>query len=103
MSAVSSPPGVSPEAFRPDPCRPTCAADTRKRSRQTAWAAPRQDGSDVTTGNTPAPVAELLDRSHRLGADKRNTNFAGGNTSAKGVVNDPVTGAPTEVVWVKGS
>jgi rhamnulose-1-phosphate aldolase/alcohol dehydrogenase len=53
--------------------------------------------------STPAPVTDLLDRSHRLGADRRNTNYAGGNTSAKGVLVDPVNGAPTEVVWVKGS
>ena len=35
----------------------------------------------------------LLERSHRLGADPRNTNYAGGNTSAKGTAIDPVTGA----------
>jgi rhamnulose-1-phosphate aldolase/alcohol dehydrogenase len=49
------------------------------------------------------PVAELVARSNRLGADPRNTNFAGGNTSAKGSVVDPVTGGPVELVWVKGS
>ena len=33
----------------------------------------------------PVPeVAELIARSNRLGADPRNTNYAGGNTSAKG-------------------
>src|SRR5689334_14198496 len=48
-------------------------------------------------------VAALLARSNRLGADPRNTNYAGGNTSAKGTETDPVTGAPTELVWVKGS
>lgn len=48
-------------------------------------------------------VRELLDRSHRLGADKRNTNYAGGNTSAKGTDLDPVTGEPVELMWVKGS
>jgi rhamnulose-1-phosphate aldolase/alcohol dehydrogenase len=48
-------------------------------------------------------VRELLDRSNRLGADPRNTNYAGGNTSAKGTGTDPVTGAPTELLWVKGS
>lgn len=48
-------------------------------------------------------VRELLDRSHRLGADPRNTNFAGGNTSAKGTEIDPVTGAPVDLMWVKGS
>jgi rhamnulose-1-phosphate aldolase/alcohol dehydrogenase len=52
----------------------------------------------------PAPeVTELLRRSNRLGADPRNTNYAGGNTSAKGEVTDPVTGQPAEVLWVKGS
>jgi rhamnulose-1-phosphate aldolase/alcohol dehydrogenase len=48
-------------------------------------------------------VAALLDRSHRLGADPRNTNYAGGNTSAKGTVTDPVTGQDVELMWVKGS
>ncbi len=48
-------------------------------------------------------VRQLLDRSHRLGADKRNTNFAGGNTSAKGTDVDPVTGESVELMWVKGS
>jgi rhamnulose-1-phosphate aldolase/alcohol dehydrogenase len=48
-------------------------------------------------------VAELLDRSHRLGADPRNTNYAGGNTSAKGIAPDPVTGSEVELLWVKGS
>lgn len=48
-------------------------------------------------------VAELLDRSHRLGSDPRNTNYAGGNASAKAFVDDPVTGRPTELMWVKGS
>ncbi|PJJ65156.1 bifunctional aldolase/short-chain dehydrogenase [Compostimonas suwonensis] len=50
------------------------------------------------------PVAvELIARSNRLGADPRNTNYAGGNTSAKGVETDPVTGEPVELLWVKGS
>src|SRR6187200_2555225 len=48
-------------------------------------------------------VRQLLDRSHHLGADKRNTNYAGGNTSAKGTAVDPVTGEPVELLWVKGS
>ncbi|WP_305785918.1 bifunctional aldolase/short-chain dehydrogenase [Symbioplanes lichenis] len=48
-------------------------------------------------------VSDLLGRSNRLGADPRTTNYAGGNTSAKGTETDPVTGAPTELVWVKGS
>jgi rhamnulose-1-phosphate aldolase/alcohol dehydrogenase len=48
-------------------------------------------------------VAELLGRSNRLGSDPRNTNYAGGNTSAKGQRTDPVTGEPVELLWVKGS
>ncbi len=48
-------------------------------------------------------VAELLGRSNRLGSDPRNTNYAGGNASAKGSVTDPVTGTPVELLWVKGS
>ncbi|MEU0954100.1 bifunctional aldolase/short-chain dehydrogenase [Streptomyces niveus] len=50
-----------------------------------------------------SPAAELFARSHRLGADPRNTNYAGGNTSAKGSAPDPVSGADTELMWVKGS
>ena len=46
---------------------------------------------------------ELIERSNRLGADPRNTNYAGGNTSAKGTERDPVTGEDVELVWVKGS
>jgi rhamnulose-1-phosphate aldolase/alcohol dehydrogenase len=49
------------------------------------------------------PVAGLIARSHRLGADRRNTNYAGGNTSAKGQGVDPSTGEPVELLWVKGS
>jgi len=48
-------------------------------------------------------VEDLISRSNRLGADKRNTNFAGGNTSAKGTEKDPVTGEDVELLWVKGS
>jgi rhamnulose-1-phosphate aldolase/alcohol dehydrogenase len=48
-------------------------------------------------------VAELIARSNRLGSDPKNTNYAGGNTSAKGTETDPVTGEPIELVWVKGS
>ncbi|MGW5087278.1 bifunctional aldolase/short-chain dehydrogenase [Streptomyces coelicoflavus] len=48
-------------------------------------------------------AAALLARSHRLGADPRNTNYAGGNASAKGTGTDPVTGGDVELMWVKGS
>ncbi|HEY7052842.1 MAG TPA: bifunctional aldolase/short-chain dehydrogenase [Mycobacterium sp.] len=48
-------------------------------------------------------VADLIARSNRLGADPRNTNYAGGNTSAKGTDIDPATGKSVELLWVKGS
>jgi rhamnulose-1-phosphate aldolase/alcohol dehydrogenase len=48
-------------------------------------------------------VAALLARSNRLGSDPKNTNYAGGNASAKGTETDPVTGQPAELLWVKGS
>jgi rhamnulose-1-phosphate aldolase/alcohol dehydrogenase len=60
--------------------------------------------ADLTYG-APAreAVAALLARSNRLGSDPRNTNYAGGNASAKGTATDPVTGQPAELMWVKGS
>ncbi|TPE53025.1 bifunctional rhamnulose-1-phosphate aldolase/short-chain dehydrogenase [Amaricoccus solimangrovi] len=45
----------------------------------------------------------LLYRSNLLGADKRITNYGGGNTSAKVMETDPLTGETVEVLWVKGS
>jgi len=58
---------------------------------------------DNLPGTSNSTVADLVARSNRLGADPRNTNYAGGNTSAKGAETDPVTGQPVELVWVKGS
>src|SRR6185503_8554747 len=55
----------------------------------------------MTTPNET--VAELIARSNRLGSDPKNTNYAGGNTSAKGTDTDPVIGEPVELLWVKGS
>ncbi|QOR70128.1 bifunctional aldolase/short-chain dehydrogenase [Ruania alkalisoli] len=52
---------------------------------------------------TNPAVTDLITRSNRLGADPRNTNYAGGNTSAKGSETDPVTGEQIELCWVKGS
>ena len=45
----------------------------------------------------------LLYRSNLLGSDKRITNYGGGNTSAKVMEKDPLTGEQVEVLWVKGS
>ncbi|MGW0782184.1 bifunctional aldolase/short-chain dehydrogenase [Streptomyces sp. NPDC002913] len=55
------------------------------------------------TSATHAEVAALLERAHRIGSDPRNTNYAGGNASAKGTETDPVTGGEAELLWVKGS
>jgi rhamnulose-1-phosphate aldolase/alcohol dehydrogenase len=55
----------------------------------------------MTDASTAVPA--LIERSNRLGADPRNTNYAGGNTSAKAQATDPVTGHPVELMWVKGS
>ncbi|MEI6106640.1 MAG: bifunctional rhamnulose-1-phosphate aldolase/short-chain dehydrogenase [Opitutae bacterium] len=49
------------------------------------------------------PVGRLIYRSNLLGRDQRITNTGGGNTSAKLTERDPLTGQPTEVLWVKGS
>ncbi len=46
---------------------------------------------------------KLLYRSNLLGSDKRITNFGGGNTSAKVMMPDPLSGTDTQVLWVKGS
>jgi rhamnulose-1-phosphate aldolase/alcohol dehydrogenase len=55
----------------------------------------------VSMTNTAA--AQLVARSNRLGSDPRVTNYAGGNTSAKGTETDPATGEEVELLWVKGS
>ncbi|MGP9784341.1 bifunctional rhamnulose-1-phosphate aldolase/short-chain dehydrogenase [Arthrobacter sp. MYb229] len=52
---------------------------------------------------TISTAEQLITRSNRLGADKKNTNYAGGNTSAKGFASDPVSGEQVELLWVKGS
>ena len=54
-------------------------------------------------GGSEREVALLIYRSNLLGADLRLTNYGGGNTSCKALAPDPLTGQPTEVMWVKGS
>ena len=49
------------------------------------------------------PVENLVYRSNKLGEDQRITNTGGGNTSAKIMEKDPLTGQEVEVLWVKGS
>jgi rhamnulose-1-phosphate aldolase/alcohol dehydrogenase len=59
------------------------------------WDAARADGM--------SEPELLLYRSNLLGADKRVTNYGGGNTSAKVMQEDPLTKEQVEVLWVKGS
>jgi len=50
-----------------------------------------------------SPENLLVYRSNLFGGDKRITNFGGGNTSSKLSMQDPLTGAEVNVLWVKGS
>jgi rhamnulose-1-phosphate aldolase/alcohol dehydrogenase len=50
-----------------------------------------------------SPAEQLVFRSNMLGSDQRITNTGGGNTSAKLMERDPLTGREAEVLWVKGS
>lgn len=58
---------------------------------------------DAAHASKMSEPEKLLYRSNLLGSDKRITNYGGGNTSAKVMQNDPLTGEVTEVLWVKGS
>ncbi len=58
---------------------------------------------DDARAATLGPAELLVYRSHLLGSDRRITNFGGGNTSAKLLEIDPLTGASVNVLWVKGS
>jgi len=61
---------------------------------------PRWDDARAATLDEPGL---LLYRSNLLGSDLRITNYGGGNTSAKVMQRDPLTGEQVEVLWVKGS
>ena len=58
---------------------------------------------DDNVASTMSEAELLVYRSNLLGADLTVTNFGGGNTSAKVMESDPLTGAETQVLWVKGS
>src|SRR3981081_2560014 len=58
---------------------------------------------NATSAAGLSPQELLLYRSNLLGADRRVTNFGGGNTSAKLEMTDPLTREPVTVLWVKGS
>ena len=62
-----------------------------------------RDAWDEKTADTLDEPELLRYRSNLLGSDLRITNFAGGNTSSKILQADPLTGEPTNVLWVKGS
>ena len=58
---------------------------------------------DAAKAASMSESEKLLYRSNLLGSDKRVTNYGGGNTSAKVMETDPLTGEAVEVLWVKGS
>src|ERR1700744_2905857 len=58
---------------------------------------------DDQKANSLSPAERLVYRSNLLGSDQRITNTGGGNTSAKLMEKDPLTGQQVEVLWVKGS
>ncbi len=68
----------------------------------TRFAIPANRWSDQEASHMSAAEL-LLYRSNLLGSDLTVTNFGGGNTSAKLIEIDPLTGVQTQVLWVKGS
>jgi rhamnulose-1-phosphate aldolase/alcohol dehydrogenase len=58
---------------------------------------------DKARADAMSESERLIYRSNLLGSDKRITNYGGGNTSAKIMEKDPLTGEMVEVMWVKGS
>ncbi len=69
-----------------------------------------QEKSNIITNRWDDKVCEgfseeqlLLYRSNLLGEDLRVTNYGGGNTSAKVMMKDPLSGNNVDVLWVKGS
>ena len=59
--------------------------------------------SRASLGPPGTTLGGLVARSRALGADPTVTNFGGGNTSAKALELDPLTGEERLVLWVKGS
>ncbi len=56
----------------------------------------------MSDSRVPTPLAELVERSRRIGDDQSLVVYGGGNTSAKGDATDHL-GRATRVMWVKGS
>jgi rhamnose utilization protein RhaD (predicted bifunctional aldolase and dehydrogenase) len=72
------------------------------RAAATPFALPRNRW-DAAIAQQKSPAELLQYRSNLLGSDLTVTNYGGGNTSAKLIQPDPLTGQDTEVLWVKGS
>ncbi len=72
-------------------------------SNQSSQTIEIQNRWDETKASQLSEPELLLYRSNLLGADKRVTNFGGGNTSAKIKMKDPLIGQMVDVLWVKGS
>src|SRR5438552_266066 len=98
------PSGARRVASRARPARGPDAGILRERLRRTHRPRARRRHA-LRMGDVVAQTAveQLVARSNRLGSDPRNTNYAGGNTSAKGTDTDPATGRDVELLWVKGS
>ncbi len=62
-----------------------------------------EDRWDDAVADALDPLGRLVYRSNLLGSDWRITNTGGGNTSAKLIEHDPISGQETLVLWVKGS
>ncbi|HEV2580418.1 MAG TPA: bifunctional rhamnulose-1-phosphate aldolase/short-chain dehydrogenase, partial [Ktedonobacteraceae bacterium] len=56
----------------------------------------------MTSFTTPTTLAQLVERSRKLGADRSIANWGGGNTSAKAIEVD-FRGRQVRILWVKGS
>jgi rhamnulose-1-phosphate aldolase/alcohol dehydrogenase len=56
----------------------------------------------MTNNSMPTTLAQLVERSRKLGADRSVCNWGGGNTSAKAEEVD-FRGRPARILWVKGS
>ncbi|MFI6497523.1 bifunctional rhamnulose-1-phosphate aldolase/short-chain dehydrogenase [Nonomuraea typhae] len=100
LSAGSTRPVASPQDG--GPAKSADLSTPAGQSGHGDWPRPRS-GAGSAGPRLHQAVAELLGRARTLGADPRNTNYAGGNASAKAMETDPVTGRPVELIWVKGS
>jgi rhamnulose-1-phosphate aldolase/alcohol dehydrogenase len=91
-----------PQALRNENRRAACACreDTMPKTAESQRLENRWDGAKA---KGMSESEKLLYRSNLLGSDKRITNYGGGNTSAKAIEKDPLSGKPVEVLWVKGS